>query len=123
MKPLAIGSATLTKTIGIVRVACKSAPVAGVVLASMTSSLSPTSAAAARMSSCASPAQRYSIVTLLPAFQPSSAIRRSNAAIHFLASKSVSAYAISTPMRRIRPCCAWAESGHAAAAPLRRAMN
>ena len=68
------GSATFTKTIGIARVSCWTAMVAGVVFTKMMSGCRPTnSRASARDRLMLSPNQRNSICTLRPTVQPRSA--------------------------------------------------
>jgi hypothetical protein len=79
-KPLATGSLTFTKTIGIVRVSRWRAAVIGVVLATRMSGRKPTnSCASARIRLVSPPVDRKSIRTLRPSVQPKSASARVNA--------------------------------------------
>ena len=72
-KPLPIGSATSAKTMGMVRVCCSSAAVAGVLCERMRSGCSATSSFANRRIDSSSPgaAQRVSIRMLRPSVHPS----------------------------------------------------
>src|SRR2546425_2330816 len=72
-KPEPTGSATVAKTMGMVRVCCRSAAVVGVVLERMRSGCSATSSFANRSidSASAGVAQRVSIRVLRPSFHPS----------------------------------------------------
>src|SRR5262245_37291735 len=71
-RPPATGSATLTNTIGIVRVRCNTAWATGKELATMTSGLRPTnSSARVRIRSRSSAEYRSSSCTLRPSIQPS----------------------------------------------------
>jgi hypothetical protein len=105
---------------------CRSiAAVLGVFWVRMRSGCCATSSFANRcINSTSSAAQRRSIRVLRPYAQPTFWRPSRNAAIQACPSRSVSAYAISTPMRLIRSdCCARAASGHATAAPPSRVMN
>src|SRR5258708_14150529 len=83
---------------------------------SMTSTLSRTnSAAISAARSRLPPAQRYSIATVRPSIQPSSASRRTKAAVQALHAEDVAPPKI--PTVGSFACCADAASGHAAAAP------
>ena len=92
-KPLPIGSPTVAKTMGMVRVCCSSAFVVGVVLARITSGCSATSSFAKRCIAAASVgfAQRVSIRVLWPSIHPSFWSPSRNAAIWACASESLSA--------------------------------
>jgi hypothetical protein len=92
-KPLPIGSATIAKTMGMVRVCCSSAVVVGVVLERMTSGCSATISFAHRCLDSASSgaAQQVSIWVLRPWVHPSFWSSSRNAAIWACASKSLSA--------------------------------
>src|SRR6266478_5868955 len=83
---------------------------------SITSTLSRTnSAAISAARSRLPPAQRYSIATVRPSIQPSSASRRTKAAVQALHAEDVAPPKI--PTVGSFACCADAASGHAAAAP------
>jgi len=90
----------------------------------MRSGSSATSSFANRcIASTSAAAQRVSIRMLRPSVHPSFWSPSQNAAIQACPSWSLSAYAISTPIRRIRSgCCARAVSGKASVPP-RRVMN
>ena len=124
-KPLPTGSATFAKMMGMVRVCCSSAAVVGVLAERMRSGCSATSSFANRcINSASSAAQRVSIRMLRPSVHPSFCSPCRNAATSACPSGSLSAYAISTPIRRTPSgCCARAASGHAAAAPPSSVMN
>src|SRR5260221_657729 len=87
---------------------------------SITSTLSRTnSAAISAARSRLPPAQRYSIATVRPSIQPSSASRRTKAAVQALHAEDVAPPKI--PTVGSFACCADAASGHAAAARYKRA--
>src|SRR5262245_17525770 len=119
-KPAPTGSATTTNTIGTVRLACNNGPTVEVPEARMTSGASATNSAAFLRVSAASPAdQRCSIRKLRPWVQPNCCSPCVNAAMRACPSGSFSAWAMSTPMKRIRSgCCARVRTGHAAAPPM-----
>jgi hypothetical protein len=104
--------------IGIVRVSRWSAVVAGVPSEKITSGCRPTNSFAnIGIQSTLPVAQRTSIRTR-PSVQPNSVSPCVNPERRAFPSGSLSPYAISTPMRRMRsPCCACATIGHAAALP------
>src|SRR6516162_7982638 len=119
------GSPTCTNTIGTVRVACSSGPVAALVAARMTSGASATNSPAYLRMRSGSPApQRMSMRALRPSIQPDCASARANARTWVCSAGSSDANDVSTPMCRIRSgCCARAASGHAAAAPPSSVIN
>ena len=92
-RPLPIGSLRLAKTMGMVRVCCSSAVVAGVVFETMTSGWSATSSFANRCIAAASvgAAQRVSSRMLLPSVHPSLRSPSRNAATWVCTSASLSA--------------------------------
>lgn len=121
--PIAIGSAPISKTIGIVVVADFAARAAGAPPgATITATRRPTrSAASAGNLSCCPSAQRNSIATFRPSTYPVSPrpwwkalTRLANAA-----GDSAPRY----PITGIAVCCARAASGHATVAPPRRVMK
>ena len=116
-KPLPMGSTTCAKTIGIVRVCCRSAVVAGVFWERMSSGRRETISFANVCNRAASPsAHRASIARL--SVQPSFWQTSLNAAKLARYSGSLSDPDIRAPMRRTRAAC-WlrALSGHARPAP------
>ena len=118
-KPLPTGSATVANTMGMVRVCCISARVVGVTCERIRSGRSATSSLAYRsLESELFAPQRVSIRMLRPTVHPTFWSPSRNAAIQARPSLSLSANAISTPMRRTPAgCCARATNGHAAVAP------
>ena len=120
-KPAPTGSATLTNTIGTVRVACNNGPMPAVPEDRMTSGASADNSAAYLRVLLASPAdRRYSIFTFRPSVQPNCCNTCRNAAmLACMSASSAPAPPRSTPMRRtLSPCCARAASGHVAAPPM-----
>jgi hypothetical protein len=115
--PLATGSTTFAKTIGIV-VGEQRSP--GVPFVTMMSGRRPTnSCASTRIRLMSSPVHRTSIRRLRPSVQPKAASACVKAEKQVFRTGSFSSPGLSQPMRRIRsPCCARTASGHAAA-PLR----
>src|SRR5262249_37281816 len=113
---LPTGSPAVANTIGIVDVACFAARGPGVLWETMTSTLSRTSSVARSLKRSVYPsAQRYSIARLRPSTQPSSRIRCTKAAVHWLSADALPAP--SNPIVAAFACWARAVSGHAAAAP------
>ena len=121
-RPLPTGSLAIAKTMGMTSVACLTATPALPVV-TMTSTLSRTNSAAISENRSLRPSpQRYSIATLRPSVQPSSASRRTKAAVHW---RSISGEegARSPMIGSLARCCPRAASGHANAVPPSEAMN
>src|SRR5262245_47773828 len=119
-QPPPTGSIVPTNTIGTVGLACWNAPTIEPLLAKTTSGESATNSAAYLRKRSRSPApQRYSIRTLRPTAQPSSASPCAKAVMYSSPLGSLSTMLTSTPMRRTlaEGCCACTVSGHAAAPP------
>src|SRR6516162_5250552 len=115
--PLATGSPTLAKTIGMSDVACFAARTCGVPEVTMTSTLSRTNSAAIWAKRSARPSdQRYSIVIVRPSIHPSSRSRCTKAATHSLAAERV-LWPKKPMVGSFAGCCARAASGQAAADP------
>src|SRR5262245_61095653 len=119
--PVPTGSPAVANTIGIADVACFAARGPGVLWVTMTSTLRRTSSLASSLKRSVRPsAQRYSIVRLRPSTQPSSRIRCTKAAVHWLCAAALPVP--SNPMVAAF-ACARAAKGPAAAAPPSSVMN
>ena len=123
--PEPTGSATTAKTIGIVVVSRFTAAVTGVESVKIRSGCRLTrSFANVRIRSVFAGAQRTSILRFWRSIQPNSESACVNSPSRALASESVSAYPMSTPIRAKRSVfCACAGSGQAAAVPPSRVMK
>ncbi len=120
--PEAIGSASMTKTMGIVLVARRAARIAAVPDRTMTSTLTWTSSATRAGSRSGFPsAQRYSIITVWPSIQPSSRRPR-----RYASSCRVTVVGLALkrmPTRGVLVGCAPAASGAARMLPPNIVMN